>query len=184
MSPTVATTLESETGSSAAPITAERPRSSRVLRVGLGLLAFLLLVRLFVAEPVRTDGRSMEPTLHDGDALVIDLLSYRFVDPAVGDIVVATTPDTGQSVVKRVVAVGGDLIGIEDGVLIRNGRAVDEPYTNQDQMGGYYWGPITVPEGQVFLLGDNRLESVDSREYGPVSIDAIDGRYVFPLWPR
>lgn len=184
MNPTVATTLEPQTGSSAAPITAEKPRSSRVLRVGLGFLALLLLVRLFVAEPVRTDGRSMEPTLHDGDALVIDLLSYRFTDPAVGDIVVATAPDTGRSVVKRVVAIGGDLIGIEDGVLMRNGRPVDEPYANQDQMGGYYWGPVTVPDGQVFLLGDNRLESVDSREYGPLSIDAIEGRYVSRLWPR
>lgn len=183
MSVTVATTVEPDSGSTSAPVTAEQPRSSRVLRVGLGVLALLLLVRLFVAEPVRTDGRSMEPTLHDGDALVIDLLSYRFTDPAVGDIVVATAPDTGQSVVKRVVAVGGDVIGIEDGVLMRNGSAIDEPYANQDQMGGYYWGPVTVPEGQVFLLGDNRLESVDSREYGPVSIDEIDGRYVSRLWP-
>jgi signal peptidase I len=126
----------------------------------------------------------MEPTLHDGDALVIDTLTYRFADPAVGDIVVATAPDTGQSVVKRVVATSGDLIGIEDGVLMRNGRAVDEPYANQDQMSGYYWGPVTVPEGMVFLLGDNRLESVDSRSYGPVPVDAVEGRYVFRVWPR
>jgi signal peptidase I len=161
-----------------------RRGSSRVLRIGLGAFALLLVVRLFVAEPVRTEGHSMEPTLHDGDALVIDTLSYRLVDPAVGDIVVATTPDTGESVVKRVVALGGDLIGIEDGVLVRNGRAVDEPYANQEQMAGYYWGPVTVPAGEVFLLGDNRLDSVDSRTYGPVSSDAIEGRYVVRIWAR
>ena len=165
----------------AAPL-ATAPRSSRLLRWGLATFAVLLLLRLFVAEPVRTDGHSMEPTLHDGDALVIDTLTYRFADPAVGDIVVASTPDTGQSVVKRVVALGGDLVGIEDGVLVRNGRAVDEPYANQDQMAGYYWGPVTVPDGMVFLLGDNRLESVDSRTYGAVPVDAIEGRYVLRVW--
>jgi signal peptidase I len=181
MAPVVLEAADESTGD---PIESDRPRSTRLLRIGLAVFALVLVVRLFVAEPVRTDGHSMEPTLHDGDALVIDTLSYRFTDPAVGDIVVAVTPDTGQSVVKRVVATAGDLIGIEDGVLIRNGRPVDEPYANQDQMGGYYWGPVTVPEGQVFLLGDNRLDSVDSRTYGPVAIDAVEGRYVVRLWPR
>jgi signal peptidase I len=159
------------------------PRASRLLRIGLGSMALLLVVRLFVAQPVLTDGHSMEPTLHDGDALVIDQVTYRFRDPEVGDIVMARTPDTGASVVKRVVAVGGDRIGIEDGVLVRNGRAVDEPYADQTQMGGYYWGPIEVPAGHVFLLGDNRLESVDSRSYGPVSVDEVEGRYAFRAWP-
>ena len=162
---------------------AARPRSSRLLRVGLGAMALLLVVRLFVAQPVLTDGHSMEPTLHDGDALVIDRISYRFTDPAIGDIVMAVTPDTRESVVKRVVAVGGDSIGIDDGVLVRNGQPVDEPYANDDQMGGYYWGPIVVPAGHVFLLGDNRLESIDSRSYGPVSIDDVEGRYSFRVWP-
>lgn len=160
-----------------------RPRSSRLLRIGLGSMALLLVVRLFVAQPVLTDGHSMEPTLRDGDALVIDQVTYRFRDPEVGEIVMANTPDTGASVVKRVVAVGGDRIGIEDGVLIRNGQAVDEPYADQTQMGGYYWGPIEVPAGHVFLLGDNRLESVDSRSYGPVSVDEVEGRYAFRAWP-
>lgn len=162
---------------------AARRRSSRRLFIGLGVLVLLFVVRFFVAEPVLTHGESMAPTYHDGDALVIDHLTYRFRDPRIGEIVVATVPDTGEQVVKRVVAVAGDSIGIEDGVLLRNGVAVDEPYANHEQMGGYFWGPVVVPDGAVFLLGDNRLESVDSRHYGPVPVDAIDGRTVARIWP-
>ncbi len=161
-------------------VSARRPRWLIVAR---GLVVLFFLVRFLVAEPVRTSGDSMSPTLHDGDALVIQKVSYWFSDPAIGEIVVATAPDTRESVVKRVVAVGGDSIGIEDGVLVRNGVAVDEPYANHHEMDGYFWGPVEVPEGHVFLLGDNRLESHDSRNYGPVPVDAIDGKYLTRLWP-
>ena len=171
-------------GSATAVPEGASPRSSRLLYVGLGLMVLFVVVRLFVAEPMITHGISMEPTLHDGDALVVEKVSTHFSQPAIGDIVVATAPDTGEPVVKRVVALAGDSIGIEDGVLVRNGQPVQETYTNATQMGGYYWGPEVVPAGSVFLLGDNRLESVDSREYGPVSVDDIDGRYSFRLWPR
>lgn len=158
-------------------------RRPRWIVVALGLMVLFFGVRFLVAEPVRTSGDSMSPTLHDGDALVIQKVSYWFADPAIGEIVVATAPDTGESVVKRVVAVGGDSIGIEDGVLVRNGVAVDEPYADHREMDGYFWGPVDVPAGHVFLLGDNRLESHDSRNYGPVSVDAIDGKYLTRLWP-
>jgi signal peptidase I len=158
-------------------------RSSRLLFVGLAVMVVFVVVRLFVAQPMVTHGNSMSPTLHDGDALLIEKVSHHLHDPAVGEIVVATAPDDGGSVVKRVVAVGGDSIGIEDGVLIRNGRPVPEPYADQTQMDGYFWGPVVVPSGQVFLLGDNRLESHDSRAYGPVSVDAIQGRLLLRVWP-
>ncbi|MEN9644221.1 MAG: hypothetical protein RL238_890 [Actinomycetota bacterium] len=159
---------------------ASRPRW---LLIALGLVVLFFAVRFLVAEPVLTDGNSMSPTLHDGDALVIQKVSYWFADPEIGEIVVATAPDTGEAVVKRVVAVGGDSIGIEDGVLVRNGVPVAEPYANHDQMSGYFWGPVVVPEGHVFLLGDNRLESHDSRSYGTVSVDAIEGKYLGRFWP-
>jgi signal peptidase I len=147
------------------------------------VVAILFAVRMWVAEPVRVHESSMLPTLHDGDALVIDRLTYHFRDPEVGEIVVAHIVATGADVIKRVVAVGGDTIGLDDGRLVRNGVVVDQSYANLDQMGGYYWGPITVPAGQVFLMGDNRLESTDSRHFGPVPVDDIDGRYVLRVWP-
>jgi len=164
-------------------VAAAVPRRPRWLLVAVGLVTLLFVVRFLVAEPVRTDGASMEPTLHDGDALIIQKVSYWFDDPAVGEIVVADAPDTGRPVVKRVVAVGGDSIGIEDGVLMRNGVPVDEPYANHDQMAGYFWGPEIVPAGHVFLLGDNRLESHDSRNYGSVPVDDVVGKYLGRLWP-
>lgn len=164
-------------------VSAEPTRRPKWLIVALVLVVLFFAVRFLVAEPVRTSGDSMSPTLHDGDALVIQKVSYWFADPAIGEIVVAVAPDTGESVVKRVVAVGGDTIGIEDGVLVRNGEAVDEPYANHREMDGYFWGPVDVPEGHVFLLGDNRLESHDSRNYGTVPLDAIEGKYLTQLWP-
>ena len=181
--------VSSDTGA-AASTTAEattvedgEQRSRRPLVIGLVVMVLFVAVRLFIAQPMLTHGNSMEPTLHDGDALLIEHVSYRLHDPVIGEIVVAIAPDDGQSVVKRVVAVGGDSIGIEDGVLVRNGRAVAEPYADQTQMEGYFWGPVVVPAGQVFLLGDNRLESHDSRAYGPVAMDAVEGRLLTRLWP-
>jgi signal peptidase I len=154
-------------------------------RVAIGVVALLALfaIRAWVVEPVRVRESSMLPTLHDGDALVIDRISYHFRDPDVGEVVTAHIDATDSDVVKRVVAVGGDTIGIDDGELILNGEAVDQSYAKLDQMAGYFWGPLTVPDGYVFLMGDNRLESIDSRNYGPVPVDDIDGRYVARFWP-
>jgi signal peptidase I len=170
-------------GSASAVPEGDSPRSSRLLYLGIGLILLFVVVRLFVAEPMITHGISMEPTLHDGDALVVEKVSAHFSDPTIGDVVVANAPDTGEPVVKRVVALAGDSVGIEDGVLIRNGVPVREAYTNAEQMGGYYWGPEVVPAGSVFLLGDNRLESHDSRAYGAVPVDAISGYYLVRVWP-
>lgn len=155
----------------------------RRVAIGVGVLLALFAMRAWVVEPVRVRESSMLPTLHDGDALVIDRLTYQFRDPEVGEIVTAHIDATDADVVKRVVAVGGDTIGIDDGELVRNGEVVDQSYAKLDQMGGYFWGPITVPEGFVFLMGDNRLESSDSRNYGPVPVDDVDGRYVARFWP-
>jgi signal peptidase I len=158
-------------------------RVRRRVAVAVGILLILFAVRAWVVEPVRVRETSMLPTLHDGDALIIDRFSYHFREPEVGEIVTAHIDATDSDVVKRVVAVGGDTIGIEDGELVRNGEIVDQSYANLDQMGGYYWGPIEVPDGYVFLLGDNRLESSDSRNYGPVPVADVDGRYVARFWP-
>jgi signal peptidase I len=154
-------------------------------RVAIGVVALLVLfaIRAWVVEPVRVRESSMVPTLHDGDALVIDRFSYHFRDPEVGEVVTAHIDATDSDVVKRVVAVGGDTIGIDDGDLILNGEVVDQSYAKLDQMAGYFWGPLTVPDGYVFLMGDNRLESIDSRNYGPVPVDDVDGRYVARFWP-
>ena len=85
-------------------------------------------------------------------------------------------------IVKRVVAVGGDSIGFEDGVLVRNGRPVSEHYTS-DFLDGVYYGPDVVPPGELYLLGDNRFDSIDSRNFGTVPVDTVVGRVVGRLLP-
>jgi signal peptidase I len=160
-------------GDSARP---ERRASARWALLVVACFGVVVLLRTFVVEVVRVDASSMEPTLHGGDVLVIDKLTYRFRDPRLGEIVTARAPDTGEWLVKRVVGVGGDSVGIEDGVLVRNGITVAEDYIDNTQMEGYFYGPVEVPAGYVFVLGDHRLESVDSRRYGPLALDDVTGR--------
>jgi signal peptidase I len=157
--------------------------SSRRLLWFVVTLAVLLLLHSFVVEPVRVRSDSMEPTVPSGAILLIDKISTRIRDPHRGEIVVTSDPQTGASIVKRVVAIAGDLIGIDNGQLVVNGVKVVEPYINNDEMGGFYFGPDLVPAGHVFLLGDNRASSHDSRSFGPVDVDAIDGRLLATMWP-
>jgi signal peptidase I len=148
-----------------------------------GVIVVLLLIRSFVVEPARVRSDSMTPTLPPGALLLIEKVSYRLGEPHRGDIVVAEDPRNGESIVKRVVAVGGDSVGIEDGVLVLNGATIDENYIDNENMDGFYFGPDLVPADHVFLLGDNRDTSEDSRAFGPVDVDAIDGRILLKMWP-
>jgi signal peptidase I len=125
----------------------------------------------------------MEPTVPSGAILLIDKLTYLTRGPHRGDVVVATDPRTGESIVKRVVAVGGDSVGIEDGQLIVNGERVVEDYIDNADMDGFFTGPDVVPPGDVYLLGDNRDTSEDSRAFGTIDVDEIEGRVLTTIWP-
>ncbi len=148
-----------------------------------GVIAVLLLVRSFALEPVRVRSDSMAPALSSGAMLLIDKVTFRTRDPHRGEIVVAIDPRTGESIVKRVVAVGGDSVGIEDGILVLNGKTVFEDYIDNDNMDGFFTGPDPVPLGHVYLLGDNRETSEDSRTFGPVDVDDIEGKVLVKVWP-
>jgi signal peptidase I len=148
-----------------------------------GAIVILLLVRGFIAEPVRVHGDSMEPTLPSGALLLVDKITFHTRDPHRGDVVVTTDPRNGGSIVKRVVAIAGDSVGIDDGALMLNGVRVTEGYVDNTGMEGFYFGPDVVPSGHVFLLGDKRLDSKDSRAFGPVIIASLDGRVLTTLWP-
>ena len=152
------------------------------LRAGYAVvgLAVLLVSGLLPVEAVRIPSDSMTPTISAGDHLLLD--KRHPGDVAVGDVVVVADPLGDGLVVKRVVAVGGDAIGFEDGVLVRNGVAVDEPYTD-DFLDGVYYGPDVVPAGSVYLLGDNRVDSVDSRQFGPVPVASVVGHVAGRLFP-
>jgi signal peptidase I len=164
--------------SGALPTGGATAANRRRLLVIAMVLSAVVLVPMFVVQPATVSGDSMQPTLHGGQHVVIDKITYRFRSPRRGELVVTADPDGHGTIVKRVVAVGGDSVGIEDGLLVLNGAIVKEPYTDQSQMDGYFNGPITVPAGFVFVLGDHRNASVDSRRFGALPAGSIHGRVV------
>ncbi len=150
----------------------------------------------WVLEPVRVTSDSMSPTLSPGDHVLLLRMPWAgtvsrgdvvVVGPgwaarAATDLPLAGRPDAAAWV-KRVVGVPGDVVGLEDGRLVVDGSPAVEPWFDQESMDGVYFGPVTVPPGAVFVMGDDRSRSVDSRDLGPVLLDEIEGRVVTP-WPR
>lgn len=169
-----------------AGLSATRRRRRRAgLPIAIGIVVALLGTMIFVAEPIRTSSVSMMPTIADGSELVVNKIAYSGSAPERNDIVLISMPGAEEDLlVKRVVALGGDVIGMEDGVLVLNGIPLDEPWVDQPSIDGNYFGPVQVPEGHVWVLGDNRAESIDSRAFGPVSLDDIVGRADMRLWPK
>src|SRR6185295_4137322 len=121
---------------------ATRRRRPSAVVVGVVLIAALLLVRIFVAEPFRIPSQSMEPTLRPGDQALVSKVSGH--TPARGTLVAFHSPRGGDILLKRVVAVGGDTVGLEDGVLVVNGRQVREPFVNHKAIDSVYFGPVKV----------------------------------------
>ncbi len=139
-----------------------------------------VLLRLFVFEFVCISQSSMEPTLYSNNYVFMERVTYWFNQPRFGDVVICQFPDSSAAYVKRVIGVAGDTIEIKDGVLYINGAA-DRTYFSNDTQKTF---PKTVvPEGCVFVMGDNRNVSVDSREVGPLKLSMILGKAIFVIWP-
>jgi signal peptidase I len=155
-----------------------------------GGIAIALLVEAFLIQAFWIPSPSMEPTLDVGDRVLVNKLSYKFHDVNRGDVVVfdrpsgASTGENGEikDLIKRVIAVEGDTIEAKEGNVFVNGEQIDEDYlepgTPTDNL------PLTtIPEGQVFVMGDNRTNSEDSRIFGPIDEDAIVGRAFIRVLP-
>jgi signal peptidase I len=155
-----------------------------------GGIAIALLVEAFLIQAFWIPSPSMEPTLDVGDRVLVNKLSYRFHDVNRGDVVVFERPpgaSTGQNdeikdLIKRVIAVGGDTVEAKEGDVYVNGEHIDEDYlepgTPTDNL------PLTtIPDGHVFVMGDNRTNSEDSRIFGPIEEDAIVGRAFVRVLP-
>lgn len=168
----------------------------RALDFLLYLVLFVMIVfalRTVVIDPVRVDGHSMLDTLNDGEVMLVDRTAYLFRTPARGDIVICYYPDeyykeqnlAYATRVKRVIAVGGDTIETRDGEVYINGERIDEPYLTPDRIGGQYIRVQTVPEGCVYVLGDNRSVSRDSRyeTVGPIPLNRVVGKVRFVIFP-
>ena len=152
------------------------------------VVAFVLVfgfVRPYVVEAYRIPTESMVPTLEVGDRVLANKFVYRFTEPERRDIVVfdSIAEDDDQTLIKRVVGVAGDEIQVQGGVLYVNGEEQEEPYLNDaDQPRGFY-GPTVVPEGHVFVMGDNRGNSADSRVFGPLPLENLKGEAFMRFWP-
>jgi len=148
----------------------------------LPAIVIAVLINLFFAQATRVYGHSMEPNLHTDQRLVVEKVSYRLHGPRRGDVVVLRLPERGpELLIKRVLALPGETVRIRDGQVYINDQPIDEPYVERPSTSSF--GPTTVPEGHVFVLGDNRGASNDSRAFGPVSMDRIVGRAWVSYWP-
>ena len=158
--------------------------SAKTVAVGL-LMA--LGIHTFVAELRYIPSASMEPTLEVGDRLLVEKLSYRFHPPQRNDLVVFKAPpelkaqNLHDDLIKRVVGLPGDVVQIHDGQTLINGKVIAEPYVKEEAT--YNYGPVTVPQHQYFVLGDNRNHSYDSHLWGVVPERDIVGRAVLRIYP-
>ena len=153
----------------------------RDLLVSLVISAFIII---FLYQPVKVEGTSMLPGLDDQERIFINKFVYHLEPIERGDIVVFRYPrDTSKSYIKRVIAVGGDRVRIQDGQVFVNGRRVREPYVPNEYDDDRSYPDTIVPENSYFLLGDHRSSSSDSRDFGPVSRSYIYGKAVFVYWP-
>lgn len=142
-----------------------------------------VVIRLFILEPFYIPSGSMEPTLKEHDRILVSKLNYYFQEPERGDIIVFKYPkDTRRNFVKRVVAVGGETLAIKNSNLYINGRLIPENYLPPGLRFADF-GPVKVPEGSYFVMGDNRNNSDDSRVWGFLPKDLIVGKAIIIYWP-
>jgi signal peptidase I len=166
--------------------------------VVIGALVVALVVKTFLFQAFFIPSASMEPTLSEGDRVLVNKISYDLHDVHRGDVIVFELssedvgPDGIKDLIKRVIGLPGDVIETRDGVVYVNDRALDEPYLAEDTITGDpqdSQNPAierqTVPDEHVFVLGDNRSNSADSRypNRGPIPIDTIVGRAFVVVWP-
>jgi signal peptidase I len=154
---------------------------------------FFVVVQTFVGQPYQVEMHSMQGTLEPGQYVFVDKLTPRFDAYHRGDIVVFSAPASagrqeGVPFIKRVIGVPGDAVEIHDGRVFVNGDELDEPYLFEGALGAEptetaqrsQW---IVPDGQLFLMGDHRTQSIDSRAFGPVPIASVVGRAWLRYWP-
>lgn len=141
-----------------------------------------LAITTFIGFASVVEGSSMEPTLHSGDRLIVDALTYRFREPRRGEVIVFRNPSTGERYIKRVVGLPGDVVVIRDGAVYVNGRRLVEDYVQGPTIAAR--SVFVVPKKCVFVLGDNRPGSADSRsEVGFLPLDKVLGRALIRFWP-
>lgn len=160
-----------------------------ILETIIPAILIALLINLFLARATRVSGQSMEPNLHTDQRLIVEKLSYNpflrqylgMSGPQRGDVVVLQLEAQDELLIKRVIGLPGDEIIVRDGQVYVNSLILSEPYLSAETTGSF--GPVTVPPLHVFVMGDNRNFSNDSRSFGTVPLRDIMGRAWFSYWP-
>jgi len=148
-----------------------------------------VVVYVFIAQPFQVKGDSMKPNLHDGEYLLVSKLSYRFGHPARGDIIVFEYPNAPQyDYVKRIIGLPGETIEIKGDAVYINKKVLDEKYLAEEIIttGKSFlkeWVQFKIPEGEYFVMGDNRERSSDSRQWGTLPAKNIIGKSWIRYWP-
>jgi len=174
-------------------IAAPQPRAStassllRELAEVVVLAVILYFGISFAVQTVHVEGLSMFATLDDNDYLIADKIAYRLHAPQRGDIIILRPPtDDSKDFIKRVIALPGERLLIRDGQVLINGHRLNEAYLPENWTTQANWGApdgVVMPPNQYFVMGDNRNRSQDSRTFGPIGRDRIDGRAWFRIWP-
>lgn len=164
-----------------------------IFRAGFACLALCWLLVTYVVSPATVKGDSMAPTLVSGDVILNNMISMSFSDIKRFDIVVATSPEDGETLVKRVIGLPNETIQYRDDMLYVDGVPIyesflDESYRDAIRQNTEFFtkdfGPIKLGENEYFLCGDNRIVSKDSRHIGAISKAAIIGKYVITVYPQ
>lgn len=161
----------------------------------VGMLALVLVLsfglRTFVFQAYEIPSGSMERTIMTNDMVFAEKVTYYFEEPAQGDIVTFEDPEIPSRIlIKRIIATGGQTVDLVDGRVVVDGVELDEPYTNglpsyplTPAFGTTITYPYTVPDGYIWVMGDNRTNSQDSRYFGAVPASSVTGKAVFTYWP-
>lgn len=163
---------------------------SVVVMLAIVVVAFFGL-RTFVVGTYEIPSGSMLNTIQIGDRVFSEKISYYLGSPQQGDIITFTDPDNAdRTLIKRVIAVGGQTVDLKDGDVYVDGQKLTEPYTDgkksyplETVAGVTITYPYTVPAGDLWVMGDNRTNSADSRYFGPISVDSVTGHADFRFWP-
>jgi signal peptidase I len=166
---------------------APKPGRSGCVRVVLDILETLFISAILflginaISARIRVDGQSMQPTLHSGEFIIVNKLAYRLGQVQRGDVIVFHFPrNLEQEYIKRVIGLPGDEVVISNQQVRVNGDILNEPYIAEPPE---YQGTWIVPEGSLFVLGDNRNNSSDSHNWGLVSLDYVVGKALVVYWP-
>ncbi len=148
----------------------------------LALLLFLVIRQ--VVQNYRIESHSMEPNFYEGQFVLVNKLAYRLGEPHRGEVLVFHNPgNTDEDYIKRIIGLPGDSIEVVGDTVLINGQELSQPFTHNLNPEDSYFGPLVVPEDTLFVMGDNRPRSSDSRAIGPIDQDLVVGKAWLRIWP-